>query len=189
MPGVYLVSTCLDPSAAEDRSTCLLSSERMATLLDVRPQMTISGVPATLEQLASALRAMWPQGENVLYIGLAGTFVADRVGKYYTTPIGARAPHAGGWPIKMLANLDHLYVHVAAAERPDDAEEAALTSFMTGVEAGARSALSDPSMPLPFANLELRKGQRKRHGIAGAKEPRKASGRRVVADAGLIHLR
>lgn len=179
-PGVYLASTSSDPSVSEVPAHARWSEDRIAALLTVRPEMTVGGLPATPERLAGALQAMWPQGENVLYIGLAGTSVADRVGKYYTTPLGARSPHAGGWPLKMLADLDSLYVHVAAAQHPTEAEEAALTAFMAGVSPQARAALSDPSLPLPFANLELTKGLRKRHGIRGAKQPRAATTRCAV---------
>lgn len=177
MPGVYLVSTCLEPTAVEGPDPCRLSGDRVSDLLAVRPEMTVEGTPATSERLAAALRRMCPEGESVLYIGLAGTCVADRVRKYYSTRLGARSPHAGGWPIKMLADLDNLYVHVAAAKQPAVAEAAALTAFMAGISPSARAALSDPSLPLPFANLELSKGLRKRHGIAGAKEPRVPSAR------------
>lgn len=72
----------------------------------------------------------------------------------------------------MLADLDSLHVHVAAAADPDAAETCALRAFMAGVGLAARSALSDPTLPLPFANLELTKGVRKRHGIQGGRARR-----------------
>lgn len=145
--------------------------------------MTVAGVPATPERLAGALEGMWPAGETVIYIGLAGTSVAHRVGQYYSTPLGARAPHAGGWPIKMLADIDRLHVHVAAVEDPAAAEEAMLRAFMSGVSPASRAALFDPSLPLPFANLQLTRGMRKRHGIEGAKQPRLPSSPRAQAAA------
>src|SRR5262249_28370986 len=54
------------------------------------------------------------------YVGRAGprkrvmvSELADRVTEYCTTPLGARSPHAGGWPLKTLANLHEVAVHFA----------------------------------------------------------------------------
>jgi hypothetical protein len=69
----------------------------------------------------------------------------------------------------MLANLAGLHVHVAAAVDPDAAELAALRAFVAGVAPEDRLHLSDPDLPLPFANSQLTNGQRKRHGISGAR--------------------
>jgi hypothetical protein len=171
-PGLYLVTTSSDAEATEGSDVCHVSPRRIEELLARRPEMTVAGQTTDSSLLDGALRAMFPVGETILYVGLAGSSVAHRVGQYYSTRIGARAPHAGGWPLKMLADLHHLHVHVAAASDPGSAEEAALRAFMAGVTDRARSRLCDPALPLPFANLELTKGLRKRHGIAGAKEPR-----------------
>lgn len=116
---------------------------------------------------------MWLGDEVVVYIGLAGTSLRRRVGDYYKTPLGARPPHAGGWPLKTLSVLDQLRVHFAPCADPDDAEHAMLEAFQNAVSAGSRAALHDPTSPLPFANLEWGPGQRKRHGITGAREPPK----------------
>lgn len=171
-PGVYLVSTSVDRRAVDGPPACSLSPERLLELIAARPEITVAGTPATVERLAAALEAMWPSGETVIYIGLAGTSVAHRVNQYYSTPLGARAPHAGGWPIKTLAAPNRLHVHVAAAEDPAQAEETMLRSFISDIAPSGRAALSDPSLPLPFANLQLTSGMRKRHGIEGAKQSR-----------------
>lgn len=181
-PGLYAVSTSADPSAVDAPSTRRLSDARIDDLLTARPEMMVGGLPADARRLAEALLAMWPEGETVLYIGLAGTSVSYRVGQYYATPLGARAPHAGGWPIKMHADLASLFVHVARAEEPEVAEVTVLRAFMAGVDPASAAALSDPSMPLPFANLELTKGTRKRHQIRGAKA-RRVAGKPTVQAA------
>lgn len=169
-PGVYIVSTSADPDSRAGPPALSLSEDRLAELLRARPEVTIAGQPADLDSLGQALRMMSPTGETVLYVGLAGTTVtvAHRVGQFYRTTIGARAPHAGGWPIKMLAHVDALYVHAAATGDPDRAEKDALRAFMEGVTDRARAGLCDSTLPLPYANLELTKGRRKRHTIAGA---------------------
>jgi hypothetical protein len=129
-----------------------------------RPEIAVNGVPANSAALSAAVERMWVPGETVLYVGLAGTSVAHRVAQYYSTRLGARSPHAGGWPIKVLADLDRLYVHVAETDAPDDAEVAALTAFMNCIQQTTRAILCDPALPLPFANLQLSEGVRKHHG-------------------------
>jgi hypothetical protein len=49
-----------------------------------------------------------------------------------------------------------------------------LAGFVAAVSSSSRAALQDPDLPLPFANLEWAKGQRKRHGITGARAPAKS---------------
>lgn len=49
--------------------------------------------------------------------------------QYYNTPLGARKPHAGGWPLKTLENLDELCVHYAACVSVDVAERTMLGPF------------------------------------------------------------
>jgi hypothetical protein len=141
-PGVYLVSTPKDPDTVNGPSTCLFSESRVTELLLVRPGIKVAGAPADVGSLLRALRALWPEGESVLCVGLAERSVARRVGQYFSTPIGARRPHAGGWPIKMLADLGDLHLHVAAADAPGAAEEAALRAFMVGVTDHARARRS-----------------------------------------------
>ncbi|OBJ86648.1 hypothetical protein [Mycobacterium asiaticum] len=143
----------------------------MQQLLDVRPELLLDGRRPDTVTLADRLASMWLADETVLYIGLAGTSVAKRVRQYYKTPLGARKPHAGGWPLKTLANLDQLWVHYARCASVDAAERAMLDTFASGVSASARAALCDPDVPLPFANLTVPRGARKRHGISGAREP------------------
>ena len=104
---------------------------------------------------------------------MAGTSLADRVGAYYKTPLGARRPHAGGWPLKTLGVLDELWVHYAVCDDVDAAEQAMVDAFIARVSPSSRAAACDPGPPLPFANLELPGGARKQHGITGAREPRK----------------
>jgi hypothetical protein len=115
---------------------------------------------------------MWVPGEPVLYIGLAGTNLAERIGHYYRTPLGARAPHAGGWPLKTLTDLQELYVHWATVDDPAWTELAVLDAFIAGVSEAERAKLVDPHLPLPFANLQRAPGERKQHGIGGARASR-----------------
>jgi hypothetical protein len=57
----------------------------------------------------------------VLYTGLADArgklhrdgHLGHRVHEYYATRIGAKSPHAGGWPVKILSCLSELWIHYA----------------------------------------------------------------------------
>lgn len=170
-PGVYLISSTAD---AQDLSSpfdrCPLSSEAVHQLLTARPELRVDGVRPTVDDLSQRLASLWVPNEPVLYVGL-GSSLSKRVSQYYRTPLGARSPHAGGWPIKTLAILDVLTVHWAPATDPAATELALLDAFVAALPQATRSQVCDPELPLPFANLERTKRHRKRHGISGARAP------------------
>ncbi len=89
----------------------------------------------------------------------------------YATRLGARSPHAGGWPLKTLAVLDELHVHYAYCDRVRDVERAMLDAFAAAISPSTRAALPG-GVALPFANL-VGGGRRQPHGITGAKAPRR----------------
>ena len=103
-----------------------------------------------------------------MYIGKA-TELSSRVGSYYTTPLGAAKPHAGGWFLKTLDDMGRLFVHFAACGDPPGQEAEMLGAFIGAVGERTRRALHDPARPFPFANLEWPAGNRKAHGIRGAR--------------------
>ncbi|TFB59990.1 hypothetical protein E3O47_13255 [Cryobacterium sp. TMT2-17-1] len=144
------------------------------SLLEVRPETTIDGDQADAQQVGNRLNAMWPAGEPVVYIGLAGTSTHQRVGQFYETAIGARGPHAGGWPVQML-DTARLWVHYGPADAPAVAEAAMVDRFVEGLAGDVRRSLIDPATPVPFANLTFPTGRRKIHGFRGVKAPRNVS--------------
>ena len=182
-PGVYLVTLSAQPDACDSRAHAPLSRPRIQQLLDVRPELTVDGVRPELAQLHARLASLWLSDETILYIGRASASVSDRVMAYYKTPLGARAPHAGGWPLKTLHGLGKLHVHVAPAPDPTTAEEAMIDTFIAGVTANDRQKVVDPELPLPFANLEDGRHRRKRHGVRGARAPYARKRRTTVAPA------
>ena len=159
-----------------------MSRVAVAELFAVRAdELSLDGAKPSLEGLVARLAAFWLPDEVVMYVGLAGRRrrrpargeVAKRVGDYYTTPLGARSPHSGGWPLKTLSCLNELYVHYGFCEDEVAAERAALAGLASQVSPASRAALHDPGNVMPFANLEFPKGTVKAHGIGGAREPRK----------------
>ncbi|MGW4099094.1 hypothetical protein [Mycobacterium sp. NPDC004974] len=171
-PGVYIVALSRSPDGLDTRDTPPISLRAVEALLDARPELLLDRQRPTAEELRDRLGSMWLADETVLYVGLAGTSVANRIDQYYKTRLGARQPHAGGWPIKTLVGLDQLWVHFTACATADVAEQTMIDTFMMNVSATSRAAVCDPSLPLPFANLKDPRGPRKRHGITGAREPR-----------------
>lgn len=168
-PGVYLVSLSDNPDSAEGTLDSIpISRGAIADLLGERPELSVDGSRGRPASLAERVAEFWLPDENILYVGLAGTSLASRVGAYYKTKLGRRSPHAGGWFLKLLDNLPKLHVHYATADDPDQAEDRMLSAFVTGVSAETKGCLRDPDHPFPFANLEWPKGVRKNHGIRGA---------------------
>lgn len=169
--GVYLVSLSGDPGHAYGLSEAPLSADAITALLEARRELCVDGHPATVESLRDRLASMWVPDQPVLYIGRA-TSLRSRINQYYATPLGARSPHAGGWPLKTLGRLDELWVHWA--ETPDfrTVESTLLAEFVGGVRGSFAARLIDPEAPLPFANLVGGDGRRQRHGISGARAPR-----------------
>lgn len=178
-PGVYIVALTdslnglkaaldeppLDPGAVENWPR-------------VVPGLTLDGRRPDPLELAARVARFWLPDEVILYIGKAAS-LPSRVGDYYTTPLGARRPHAGGYFIKLLSNLEDLYVHFATCEEPGRAEDAMLGEFCGRVSEATRRILLDPAHPFPFANLEWPPGVRKAHGIRGARERVATAPRRV----------
>ena len=154
--GVYVVALSEQTdSVAAARAECPLSTAAVRQLLDARPELRLDGHRPSTAQLVTRLASCWLADEVAVYIGLAGTSLADRVGAYYKTPLGARRPHAGGWPLKTLGVLDELWVHYAVCDDVDAAEQAMVDAFIARVSPSSRAAACDPGPPLPFANLEL----------------------------------
>jgi hypothetical protein len=177
-PGVYVVALTSETSSTDAAmERCPIDLGAIDEILDARPELTLDGERPSPQALADRLAAFWLPDEVVLYIGLAGTRLAKRLGQYYLTALGARSPHAGGWFLKTLGVLPGLHVHYAACADPANAEGEMLEAFRSSVSEQSRAALYDPERPLPFANLEYPPRVYKRHGIKGAKAARRKPNR------------
>ena len=173
--GVYLISTAPDPDTVivNPPATAPISDNGVALLLETRPELRLNGRRPHVEDLVTRLAGMWLADECVVYVGKA-TSLKQRVRQYYSTPLGARSPHAGGWPLKALADIGSLWVHWGTSTRPELAEQYMLARFVDHVSDRSKSTHIDPQRCFPYANLEGPGGQKK-HGITGAREPRSPS--------------
>ena len=111
----------------------------------------------TVKTLKKRLSEFWLPEENILYIGQTESSLSKRIGDYYRTELGARAPHSGGQWLKTLADLGSLSVYYVSVQNPKDKETALLKYFFE--QAGK----------LPFANLKGPTGK-KQHGLKYQRE-------------------
>jgi hypothetical protein len=171
-PGVYIVSltSSLD-SCDGNLSEPALAETQFRRWLEVCPSMTLDGIVPCVDQLIDRISRFWIPDEVILYIGMAAE-LSSRLPAYYRTSIGACRPHSGGYFLKLLSNLDQLWVHYAECSDPGSAEDKMLQRFCENVSPGSKRALHDPDHPFPFANLEWPKGTRKAHGLRKAREAR-----------------
>lgn len=180
--GVYIVALTELDSTEAAAAACPLAPAALQGLLEARPELTLDGERPDAGAVGGRLAAFWCPDEVVVYIGLAGprrrvsvSELSDRVEEYYTTRLGARGPHAGGWPLKTLANLGDLCVHYAYCDDVEKREQLMLAAFAASLSDETRAALRDPTHVMPFANLEDAQRGRKAHGIKGARAPRARS--------------
>jgi len=174
-PGVYLVARTADPGTGLTAPVAI-DNRAVRQLLEVRPELLVDDQRPSEDVLAQRLAAMWLPDEPVIYAGLAGTSLSTRISQFYSTRLGAGSPHAGGWPVKCLADLSQTRVHFAECDDVKTAERNMLQAFVNSVSAQSLAEICDPDLPLPYANLEIidSSGRRriKRHKIKGAKAPR-----------------
>lgn len=171
--GIYFVSTCGQPdqnSNLYDRAP--IDENILRFWLSKVSTFQIDKCPnPTLNELKKRLSGFWLPDENIVYIGQteSGGGLKSRVNQYYRTELGERKPHAGGHWIKTLKILNQLFVHYIDDKTPPATEEKLLHAFVKQVSDETKKNLVDQLLPIPFANLELEKGNRKRHGISKSK--------------------
>ncbi|MEQ4565258.1 hypothetical protein [Paenarthrobacter sp. CAP02] len=172
-PGVYVVASTLELDDAVGHVPVYSTDpQAFRALRMLCPNPTVDGTAASDEELAARIGAFWIPETPILYAGLAGTSVQKRVQQYYSTAIGKRSPHAGGWWLKTMAELNDLYVHFAVASDPNVAESMLLNTFAASVPASVKESLHDKERIAPFANIDAQRGLRKRHGLQGVKVTR-----------------
>ncbi len=136
----------------------------------MRQDLTVDGIPATPNLLAERLGHFWIPNEPILYIGKASTSLRTRVRQYYSTKLGARSPHAGGWWLKTLDELDQLYIHFALCHDATEREQQMLAAFADAFDPVHRKQLFDSDRVGPFANVETTTRLNKRHGLLNCKD-------------------
>jgi hypothetical protein len=167
--GVYVLSLSKDLDSFKGRADdASLADSVFEKWLEVCPKLLLDGGRPTAEELKVRIQKSWIPDEVILYIGKAKS-LSGRLRGYYGTPIGACRPHSGGYFIKLLSNLDEVWVHYVRSDDPAIAENEMLCKFCKSVSRKSKKKLGDPDHPFPFANLEWPRSTRKRHGLAFAR--------------------
>jgi hypothetical protein len=160
---VYIVEAQRSYAAAPiDRAAVSAWLSRVSTL-------TLDGRRPTASELVARLAASWMPSRRIVYIGRSSRPLVDRVREFYGTPLGNRSPHAGGHWLKTLSMLPHCHVWWASTPAFLAAEGQLFGAFATTVPDAEAQALHDPTLVLPFGNLENEHKVRKNHGIRGSK--------------------
>ncbi len=125
---------------------------------------------ASTQKLRQRLSGFWYADETILYIGKVESGSSNRnlrkrVFEYYETKLGCSRKHSGGNWVNTLTILPELYVYCSTCQNPALIEEEMITYFQVNVSNQSRQMLYDKEHCYPFANKELNKSQRKKHGI------------------------
>ncbi len=171
--GIYFISTSISiESSGGTFDSAPIDDKKLDFWINKVNTIEIDNISIAYSyQLKERLNKFWHHDENILYIGQTDCKggLKRRVNQYYNTEIGERKPHAGGHWIKTLSNLNDLYVHYIPSHRALGLEIEMLKCFIENVSSIALQCHGDPLLPLPFANLEVNKSNRKRHGISKSK--------------------
>jgi len=159
-PGLYVVDLVAPlPRAPVDASLVGRWIERVPTL-------TLDGHRPAGKELMARLAAFWLPDQTVLYAGMTAGSIGGRVAALYATPLGDPRPHAGGHWLRALRSLEGTRIWWAETSAPEEYLDAFLGAFAEGVSAETSAALPDPTVVVPFANLQTPTGLRRDHGIA-----------------------
>ena len=86
-PGVYVVSLSADPPArGKALRACPASPAALERLLAMRPELLLDSQRPSAVELQRRIASFWMPDETIVYIGLAGGSLRERVGAYYKTP-------------------------------------------------------------------------------------------------------
>lgn len=154
-PGVYVLSLASEVnSGTPSLAKAPIDVVEIERLLAARPYLQIDGSRATAGLLAQRLGCYWLPTEPILYIGQTSKPLRSRLQQFYTTRIGERSPHAGGWWIKALTCLSDVYVHYAPTKDFKECERRMLRYFQANVEVALPELGERRHDGMPFANKE-----------------------------------
>ncbi len=170
--GIYFVSTSSSPATNSNLfNEAPIDDNILKFWINKVPTIQVDNKPTNIADLRQRLSSFWLRDESIVYIGQTESRkgLRGRINQYYNTEIGDRKPHAGGHWIKTLKNLNQLYIHYISTHNALLTEKKIMREFIAQVSKTTLDNLFDRRLPLPFANLELEKGNRKNHGISKSK--------------------
>lgn len=130
----------------------------------------IDNKAATYKSVNAELNAHWHAEETILYVGQTSTSakgLKKRLVDFYNHKPGNKGPHAGGYWLKLLSNLDTVKVHYAVCDSAYEIEFKMLLKFvMLSANKSDILKIKDLGKYLPFANRTA--DFDKKHNIKGA---------------------
>jgi len=165
--GIYIITT-------NSQSTFLPSTNHHISFCECQiqswmqnaPEITLDGRIPSAEELKKRLSEFWLPDESVLYIGKAERQkFSERICQYYNHKVGKKSPHKGGYWLKLLLNLRDFHIHLLPTNNSHEIEVDMLQYFMDNVSNETKDNLFDKRLCLPFANLQLKSGVIKNHGL------------------------
>ena len=157
--GVYVIS--LSDDAAKNKGThnvCEISEEIFENWKILSPNLNVNGT-ISKTAIEAELNQHWKPKETILYIGESTSEtngLGKRVNQFYQHKVGGKGPHTGGYWIKLLAQLENLYVYPAKCKNPRDTEFKMLMYFIEQSTGGNFYELDELGIHLPFANLKVK---------------------------------
>jgi hypothetical protein len=166
--GAYVVATTKDADTRQGLAWMGCKHSAVKRWLDhLEGKMQVDGQLANAQAVEQRLAQFWFETEPVVYIGqTTRNTVRGRVRAMYQHCLGEPRPHRGGHWLHALSALDTLWIFWAPAETPLDSEQEMLTAFSQSAKSGGQQSKELRfDLAIPFANRELRHGQRKPHGL------------------------
>lgn len=164
-PGIFVVEI------ATPHAEMPVDHHALRTWLERVPALKLDGRTPTPHELAADLRRWWLPGETVLYIGSTPKSLAGRASALAATAIGDRRPIGSAWRLRVLKDLAKLRLWWAVTDAPEEYADAAFAAFATGVDPDWVKRLPEPTLILPYGNVEAPDGRKESHGLTGLFRP------------------
>jgi len=156
--GVYVISLSDNPSVNKGvLNKFEINEEVFDSWKTLSPELNVNG-QISKKIIESELNQYWRASENILYIGESSSKtngISKRVNQFYIHQVGWKGPHTGGYWIKLLSQLEDLYVYYAACDNPRDTEFKMLLYFIEQTSGKSFYDIEQLGDYLPFANLKI----------------------------------
>ncbi len=174
--GVYIISSSSNSTMNTGiTSSCKVNEEVFKKWKSFSPELNKKNL-STIKPIQTEINKFWKPKENILYIGESSSEtngLAKRVNQFYIHQVGWKGPHTGGYWLKLLSQLEELYVYYAVCDHPRDTEFKMLLHFIEQCTGKSFYDLQELGKHLPFANMKV--DFQKKHSISKAVSKTKIS--------------
>ncbi|GEM_PF-1998410 len=158
--GVYIISSSNNPKKALPNNIEFdISVKVFENWKQQAPNLEIENKKVTeVSQVKQYLKKFWNEKENILYIGestSATNPLTKRVNQFYIHKVGQKGPHTGGYWIKLLSELENLYIYFAESKSPRESEFKMILKYAELSSGKTFFELENISNHFPFANSKV----------------------------------